>query len=116
MWPDAINIFLRPYAVRYLAWNMNYLKKWNQNKSPIQIFANTSMDINVKNFHTFGCPMYVLLKNHQVAIKGAKWDSKARMAIYLGHSYNHASNVGLALSLQTGMVLPAFHAKYDDQS
>lgn len=36
------------------------------------------------------------------------------MAIYLGHSYNHASNVGLALSLQTGMVSPDFHVKYND--
>jgi Reverse transcriptase (RNA-dependent DNA polymerase) len=115
MWPDAINTFLWPYAVRYAARNMNYLKKWNQEQSPVEMFAGTAMDINVKTFHTFGCPMYVLLNNQQGAIKGAKWDEKARMAIYLGNSDNHASNVGLALSIHTGMLSPAFHVKYDDQ-
>jgi hypothetical protein len=111
MWLDAINTFLWPFALRYTARNM----KLDQDKSPVEMFANTSMDINVKIFQTFECPMYVLLNTQQGFIKGAKWDEKAQMAIYLGNSDNHASNVGLAISLQTGMVSPAFHVKYDDQ-
>jgi hypothetical protein len=47
-------------------------------------------------------------------MKASKWSSKAWLAIYLGNSMSHSSSVGLALSLKTGLVSPAFHAKYDD--
>jgi hypothetical protein len=59
--------------------------------------------------------MYVLESNMQGQIKGPIWNSRARMAIYIGNSDNHAQSVGLALSIQTGLVSPTFHAKYDDQ-
>jgi Reverse transcriptase (RNA-dependent DNA polymerase) len=37
------------------------------------------------------------------------------IAIYIGPSIYHASNVGLGLSLSTGLVSPTFHAFYDDR-
>jgi hypothetical protein len=56
--------------------------------------------------------MYVLQTGS--TIKGPKWDSRARLAIYIGPSMNHARFGELALSLQTGLVSPVFHSKYDD--
>jgi hypothetical protein len=37
------------------------------------------------------------------------------MAMYIGNSETHATIIGLALSMQTALVSPCFHAKYDDQ-
>ena len=37
------------------------------------------------------------------------------MAIYLGHSPNHASTVPLILNIRTGLVSPQYHIIYDDQ-
>ena len=46
--------------------------------------------------------------------KAKKWEVRARLAIYLGPSPQHARTVGLVLSLTTGLVSPQFHVKYDD--
>jgi Reverse transcriptase (RNA-dependent DNA polymerase) len=83
--------------------------------SPAKKFSNSNINVNMRHFHTFGCPIYVLDTHMAGPIKGPKWNSRARMAIYIGNSENHASSVGLALSMQTGLVSPVFHAKYDDQ-
>jgi hypothetical protein len=66
------------------------------------------------NIHTFGCPAYVLDKAMQGGFKAGKWNSRARMAVFLGPSPNHARSVGLVLSLTTGLVSPQYHVKYDD--
>jgi hypothetical protein len=58
--------------------------------------------------------MYVLDSRLQAGQQIDKWEARARLAVYIGNSINHAANVGLALSLTTGLVSPAFHAKYDD--
>jgi Reverse transcriptase (RNA-dependent DNA polymerase) len=75
-------------------------------------FANVSENFRARDVHTFGCPMYVLQCS---GVLQAKWATRARLAIYLGPSMNHARSVGLALSLSTGLVSPVFHAKYDDR-
>jgi hypothetical protein len=75
-------------------------------------FANVTVNFKACDVHTFGCPMYVLQTAGQLQ---PKWDAKARLAVYLGPSLNHARSVGLALSLQSGLVSPVFHARYDDR-
>jgi hypothetical protein len=70
------------------------------------------VNFRARNVHTFGCPMYVLQSAGSMT---PKWDAKARLAIYLGPSLNHAWSVGLALSLHSGLVSPVFHAHYDDR-
>jgi hypothetical protein len=59
--------------------------------------------------------MYVLANELQAELHLSKWQAHSRMAIYVGPSINHASNVGLALNLNTGLVSPVFHAKYDNK-
>ena len=71
--------------------------------------------IDLKSFHTFGCPCYVLdgrLQSGQGMVP--KWEPRARMGIYVGRSPAHASNGGLILNPRTGHVLPQFHVVYDD--
>jgi hypothetical protein len=112
--PDAINLFLWPYAVKKANVDLNHIKLRDQQYSPVEYFASVSVRFRARNFHAFGCPMFVLESKLQAGHNYPKWEARARLAIYLGSSMNHAANVGLALSLTTGLVSPAFHAKYDD--
>jgi Reverse transcriptase (RNA-dependent DNA polymerase) len=112
LWPDAITNNLWPYALRKSAVGLNQIKHKDRETSPLELFSKTKISFKSRDFHTFGCPMYVLQTGS--VIKGPKWNSRARLAVYIGPSMNHARSVGLALSLQTGLVSPVFHAKYDD--
>jgi hypothetical protein len=109
-WPDAINSHLWPYAIRKAAIDMNTVKKEEDDLSPQEIFTNSKVTFQPRHHHTFGCPMYVLDGRLQEGNSIDKWESRARLAIYLGSSLTHASSVGLALSLTTGLVSPTFHA------
>jgi hypothetical protein len=123
LWPDAIEVSLWPYAIRKCANDMNHIKNDSEIMLPLSKLSGSNVHLNIKNFHTFGCPMYVLDTNRKDILskdvverfsKSSKWNARARMAIYIGPSPNHASSIGLALSLLTGLVSPVFHAKYDD--
>jgi hypothetical protein len=117
LWPEAIDATLWPYAIRKAAHDLNHIPKKDQERSPYQQFTNSSVHDNMKTFHTFGCPTYVLHDNiKKIPLSdtiGNKWKAKAKLAIYLGPSYQYARSVGLVLSLETGLVSPVFHAKYD---
>jgi Reverse transcriptase (RNA-dependent DNA polymerase)/GAG-pre-integrase domain len=113
-WPDAINMYLWPYAVRKVATDMNKSFNLHHQESPLERFSSVPVLPNPSTSHPFGCPMYVLHNVLQQGHKISKWDARSRMAIYIGPSLNHAANVGLALSLSTGLVSPVFHARYDD--
>ena len=44
----------------------------------------------------------------------SKWEQRARIGIYLGHSPFHAGSVALVLNPRTGLVSPQFHVVFDD--
>ena len=44
----------------------------------------------------------------------SKWFKRARVGIYLGMPPIHARSVALVLNVQTGLVSPQFHVKFDD--
>ena len=46
--------------------------------------------------------------------KSPKWDPKARVGIYLGHSPCHAGSVALVLNPRTLHVSPQYHVVFDD--
>jgi hypothetical protein len=115
MWPDAITMALWPYAVRKAVQDLNSIPGKDKSRSPIELFTGVEVIPSLRDKHAFGCPMYVLDNDLQAGKKIGKWKTRARMAIYIGQSQNHAQNVGLALSLTTGLVSPVFHARYDDR-
>jgi hypothetical protein len=83
-------------------------------KAPIKPFSKVALATNPKHFHCFGCPVYVLSDKMQRGGKGSKWEERARVGIHLGNSPVHARNVSLVLNVETGLVSPQFHVKYDD--
>ena len=84
-------------------------------ESPLSKFSGTEAEPNLKDFHPFGSPTYVLTEPLQTAGgKQPKWEERARVGIFLCHSPNHATNVPLILNTKTGLVSPQFHVIYDD--
>jgi hypothetical protein len=112
--PDANQIFLWPYAMRNAVEDMNHIARITQLTTPIELFSNIKIAPNLNHKHTFGCPMYILDQRLQAGHKMSKWEARSRVALYIGPSTYHASNLGLGLSLTTGLVSPTFHAFYDD--
>ena len=120
LWPDAISPLLWPYAWKLSEYQHNRFKT-KQGSSPINKFSmstdvstqeqNESIDINIQ--HTFGCPVYVMTGPAQSNVL-PKWDPRARLGVYLGHSPHHATSTALVLHLETLNVSPQFHVIYDD--
>jgi hypothetical protein len=82
-WPDAINIFLWPYAVRKAVEDLNHIPRYKLDASPIELFAKTNIAPNLNHKHSFGCPMYILDNRLQVGHKISKWEARCRLAIYI---------------------------------
>lgn len=115
MWPDAISVALWPYALRHAKNGINSTPFPTSEKTPMELFSGTKNVLpNYKDVHPFGCPAYALDGKVQGGMKAKKWSTRARLAVYLGPSAQHARSVGLLLSITTGLVSPQFHVRYDD--
>ena len=65
---------LWPYELKAFAEQFNVLKVDGYGITPMENFAGTTTYINIKNHHTWGCPVYVLDGIWQVNISGlSKW-------------------------------------------
>jgi hypothetical protein len=112
-WPDAISSNLWPYAVRSANDVLNNTPNLQSGKSPIEVFSNSQILPRHKSFHTFGCPVYVLDGDLASGKKINKWEERSKVGVYLGQSPQHSRSVALVLDLQTGLVSPQFHVKFD---
>jgi hypothetical protein len=113
-WDDAITPNLWPYALRMANEMHNNLPTRGSPDSPIERFSRSNIRPQLRHYHHFGCPVYVLQGPLQQGQKIRKWSDRSRLGIYLGHSPLHAKSVALVLSLQTGNVSPQYHCQFDD--
>ncbi len=113
-WPKGITVNLWPHALRTANDVRNCVAARDDGQSPMSVFTGVPVQPQLRNFHPFGCPVYVLDKALQNRKKIPKWNERARIGIYLGHSPSHARNVSLVLNLLTGLVSPQFHVQHDD--
>ena len=113
-WPKAIAANLWPQAIKHVVNVRNSLPRPGKTESPLSKFAGTSVQPNLKHFHPFGCPVYILQEPLQTRSPFPKWGECFRIGILLCHSPHHASSVPLILSTQTGLVSPQFHCVFDD--
>ena len=113
-WPKAVHAALWPYALRHANEAHMATPGKSNDRSPLELFSNSTIRPNLRHFHPFACPVYVL----DDALQGRKpinrWFHRSRMAINLGFSAQHARTVALVLNPQTGLVSPQFHTKFDD--
>ena len=114
-WPEYITTMLWPFAVKAAIERINYLSFDLEGKSPASKFYGTEKAFNINEFHTFGCPVFVLDSRLQSGQIGPpKWEPRSRVGIYLGHSPFHAGSVSLVLNPTTGHVSPQYHVTFDD--
>jgi len=116
MFPEYISTILWPFAVKCYEDRLNNLVHRADGRTPYETLASLdAAPIDTSNFHTFGCPCYVLDHWLQSGTgKIPKWEPRERMGIYVGRSPSHASNVALILNPRTGHVSPQFHVVYND--
>jgi hypothetical protein len=112
-WPKAINAHLLPYALR-MANDVHMHAPNKSGKAPLDLFSTVASISAPKHFHPFGCPVFVLSEQMQSNGKGPKWEERARIGINLGNSPLHAQSVALVLNVETGLMSPQFHVKFDD--
>jgi hypothetical protein len=115
-WPEAIGTILWPFAWKDFERRYNNLFVDTDGLSPLNRFSGTTVRTDVRQYHPFGCPVFVLaagLQNMGATIP--KWDPRARVGVYLGHSPCHAGNVALVLNPKTLRVSPQFHLVFDDE-
>ena len=107
---------LWPFALKAAQDRLNQLNIDLDGKTPDMKFSGVAAQaLRLRDFHTFGCPCYILDSRLQTNPKGVpKWEPRARLGIYLGRSPAHAGNVALVLNPKTGLVSPQYHVVFDD--
>jgi hypothetical protein len=84
--------------------------------SPEEIFSKQkSCQDQLVDFHTFGCPVFILEPRLQQGLRIPKWQPRSHQAIYLGHSPCHTQTVPIDLNQKTMLCSPQYHVVFDDQ-
>lgn len=115
-WPKAVGPILWPFAWKDYENKKNSLLLDSTGRSALNRFSGVDIKPDLRNYHPFGCPVFVLDSRLQSgASKIPKWDPRSRVGIYLGHSPCHAGTVALVLNPRTLRVSPQFHLVFDDE-
>jgi hypothetical protein len=78
---------MHPFSHTQYIDNHTNIKRINQSR--VEAFTGVAVCSNLRHFHTFGCPAYVLSNGQQKSI--GKWEPRAHVGIYLGPSPRHAT-------------------------
>jgi hypothetical protein len=113
-WPDVITLELWPCALKMAA-DIHNATPGPSGLSPEEILTKQwARPDRFLDFHTFGCPVFVLDPSLQQGHKIPKWKPRARQAKYLGHSPRHAQTVPIMLNITTGLCSPQYHVMFHD--
>ena len=113
-WPAAVDLALWPYALRYAVHVHNMAPVRENNESCMTKFTGVRVEMKMRHMHTLFCPVFALQNELASGNKIPKWSPRARLGMNLGQSPTHARNVYLVLNLETGLVSPQLHLKFDD--
>ena len=86
------------FALKAAEDRRNRLKLDENGLAPIHKFSKAFTNVEIKHWHTWGYPVFILEAKAQ-SEHLPKWDPKARVGIYLGHSPCHVGLVALVLNL-----------------
>ena len=104
-----------PFACYTFAELDNDLPRSQQQHSPLSIFSKTSQSFHLRNFHVWGCPVYVLDPKLADGKTLPRWEPRSRLGLYLGPSPLHSTSVALVLNLKTRRISPQYHVVFDDR-
>ena len=74
-WPEYTTMMMWPFAAKCAQEQMNNLQMKMDLETPDMLFSGTkAVNVQVKHYHTFGCPVYILDSRLQTNPKGVlKW-------------------------------------------
>ena len=71
---------------------------------------------DIKQEHTFGCPVCTLDPRHQsFSVGPSTWYSRSKLGVYVRRSPWHSGSVVLVQNPRTGLVSPQYHIVFDDE-
>ena len=105
-WSSMLSIHLWPYGLHTTNDICNSSPCKGSKISPIKFFSGVAVRPKLKQYHCFGCPTYLLDKALQAQKSLPKWQSRARLGVYLGPSPSHSRSVSLVLNPHTRHVSP----------
>jgi hypothetical protein len=116
-WLQCIIAKLWPYALcmANLAYNHSPSMQNEHKYAPIKVFSETRVEVNLKHFHPFGCPVHILTSALQTSLSFHKWKEQSKIGIYLGQLPLRGKSVALVLDRTTGLVSSQFHVLFDHQ-
>lgn len=114
-WPEAIGTILWPFSWKYYEKIYNAFHVMSNGRTPNQKWTDTDVIPDPKEFHPFGCSIYVLDSCLATGKSIPKWEPRARVGICLGHSPCHAGSVALVLNPCTLQISPQYHVVYDNE-
>ena len=71
---------------------------------------------DLRSYHVWGCPVYVLKSKLQNNQKLPKWNQRSRLGKFLDFSEEHSKLVANVRHLQTGYIYPQYNPVFDDLS
>jgi len=102
-WPDVVTIDLWPFALRMAA-DMHNATPGPSGLSPEEIFTRQKgRPDQLLDFHTFGCPVFVLDPSLQQGHKIPKWQPRSCQAVYLSHNHTRLENRPLFSTIPCGV-------------
>ena len=72
-WPNAVNLALWPYAMRYAVHLYNTVPVSNDRTSRLEKFSSTCIGARMWDHHTFACPVFVLQNAISAGNKISRW-------------------------------------------
>ena len=78
------------------------------------MFTGINVGFWMQNNHVFACLVFVLQSSLVAGNTIPKWSPRSCLGLNLGPSLNHARNVNLVLNLNTSLVSPQFHCRFND--
>ena len=101
-------------ASKQAEFNLNNLRLSKSGKLRSKNFSAMHNKINIRHYHTFGCPVYIINARLQGAGFIPKWSERVRVGAYVGRSPIHAGKFSLILNIFTGHVSPQFHVVFGE--
>ena len=83
LWPEYITTMMWPLALKAAQDRLNQLNVDLNGSTPDMRYSGVSaLTLRLRDFHTWGCPCYVLDSRLQTNPKGvSKWEPRARLGI-----------------------------------
>jgi len=109
-WPDVADVELWPLALLHAVDLLNKIPRTETGWSAYKLFTRKTYPYSkLREFHVWGCPVYVLDSHLANNKKLPRWQPRSGRHIYVGNSKTHSHSIPLVLSLDTGKITAQYH-------